>query len=59
MRPMSIRFDAADAHWRVAPMPGFSSDQKDWLTRGSSLTAHLATLGTVTVSVTREAVARA
>ncbi|CAG4911882.1 Chorismate pyruvate-lyase [Paraburkholderia saeva] len=59
MRRMSIRFDAADAHWRVAPMPGFSSDQKDWLTRGGSLTAHLATLGAVTVRVTREAVARA
>ncbi|MGF6779043.1 chorismate--pyruvate lyase family protein [Paraburkholderia sp. GAS334] len=55
---MSIRFDAADAHWRVAPMPGFSSDQKDWLTRGGSLTAHLATLGAVTVRVTREVVAR-
>ncbi|SEA55910.1 chorismate lyase [Paraburkholderia sartisoli] len=56
---MSIRFDAADAHWRVAPMPGFSPDQKDWLTRGGSLTAHLATLGVVTIRVTREMVARA
>ncbi|CAG4895754.1 Chorismate pyruvate-lyase [Paraburkholderia gardini] len=59
MRRMSIRFDAANAHWRAAPMPGFSSDQKDWLTRGGSLTAHLATLGAVIVRVTREAVARA
>ncbi|WP_296659822.1 chorismate lyase [Paraburkholderia sp.] len=53
---MSIRFDAADAHWRVAPMPGFSADQKDWLTRGGSLTAHLRTLGHVEVRVTHEAV---
>ncbi|MBP0591656.1 chorismate lyase [Paraburkholderia sp. LEh10] len=53
---MPIRFDAADAHWRVAPLPGFSPDQKDWLTRGGSLTAHLRTLGAVTVRVTREAV---
>src|SRR5258706_15942735 len=57
MRPMPIRFDAADAHWRVAPMPGFTPDEKDWLTRGGSLTAHLAALGPVTVRVTREAVA--
>ena len=53
---MPIRFDAADAHWRVAPLPVFSPDQKDWLTRGGSLTAHLRTLGAVTVRVTREAV---
>jgi len=56
MRAMPIRFDAADAHWRVAPMPGFSADQKDWLTRGGSLTAHLRALGHVEVRVTREAV---
>ena len=54
---MAIRFNAADAHWRVAPLPGFSRDQKDWLTRGGSLTAHLRTLGAVAVCVTREAVA--
>ena len=54
---MAIRFNAADAHWRVAPLPGFSRDQKDWLTRGGSLTAHLRTLGAVAVRVTREAVA--
>jgi chorismate--pyruvate lyase len=54
---MLIRFDAADAHWRVVPLPGFSRDQKDWLTRGGSLTAHLRTLGAVAVRVTREAVA--
>lgn len=56
---MVIRFDAADADWRVAPLPGFSPDQKDWLTRGGSLTAHLRTLGVVAVRVTREAVAQA
>lgn len=53
---MPIRFDAADAHWRVAPLPVFSPDQKDWLSRGGSLTAHLRTLGAVAVRVTREAV---
>lgn len=54
---MLIRFDAADAHWRVTPLPGFTPDQKDWLTRGGSLTANLRTLGVVAVRVTREAVA--
>jgi chorismate lyase len=54
---MSIRFDAADSHWRVAPLSGFTRDQKDWLTRGGSLTAHLRTLGVVAVRVTREVVA--
>ncbi|MEI7293838.1 chorismate lyase [Paraburkholderia tropica] len=53
---MPIRFDAADAHWRVAPLAAFSAAQKDWLTRGGSLTAHLRTLGQVRVRVTREAV---
>jgi chorismate--pyruvate lyase len=55
---MLIRFDAADAHWRRAPLPALGRDQKDWLTRGGSLTAHLRTLGVVTVRVTREAVAQ-
>ena len=54
---MPIRFDAADAHWRVAPLPCWSAPQKDWLTRGGSLTAHLRVLGAVAVRVTREAVA--
>ncbi|MFM0035197.1 chorismate--pyruvate lyase family protein [Paraburkholderia strydomiana] len=54
---MSIRFDAADAHWRVSPLPGLSAAQKDWLTRGGSLTAHLRALGPVAVRVTREGVA--
>ncbi|WP_322105817.1 chorismate--pyruvate lyase family protein [Paraburkholderia sp. J41] len=54
---MPQRFEAADAHWRVTPSPAFSADQKDWLTRGGSLTAHLRALGRVEVRVTREAVA--
>jgi chorismate--pyruvate lyase len=54
---MPICFDPTDAHWRVAPLPGFTCGQKDWLTRGGSLTAHLRTLGSVAVRVTREAVA--
>ncbi|MBC8748030.1 chorismate--pyruvate lyase [Paraburkholderia sp. WC7.3g] len=54
---MPIRFDPADAHWRVAPLPTFSAAEKDWLTRGGSLTAHLRALGVVTVRVTRETVA--
>jgi len=56
MRAMPLRFDAANAHWRVTPLPSLSADQKDWLTRGGSLTAHLRTLGRVEVRVTREAV---
>jgi chorismate lyase len=45
-----------DQHWRITPPPSLSDTQKDWLTRGGSLTAHLRTLGAVTVEVTREAV---
>lgn len=56
MRAMPLRFDAANAHWRVTPLPALSADQKDWLTRGGSLTAHLRALGRVVVRVTREAV---
>lgn len=52
-------FDAAGAAWRVRPRASFSAEQKDWLTRGGSLTAHLHMLGAVTVRVTREAVAPA
>jgi chorismate--pyruvate lyase len=54
---MPIPNDPADAHWRIASLPTFTNDQKDWLTRGGSLTAHLRTLGAVSVEVTREAVA--
>jgi chorismate--pyruvate lyase len=59
MRATPVRFNAADAHWRVAPRPGCTAAQKDWLTRGGSLTANLRMLGAVTVRVTREAVALA
>ncbi|BCQ22745.1 chorismate lyase [Caballeronia sp. NK8] len=48
--------DPIDAHWRVVPLASLTDAQKDWLTRGGSLTAHLRTLGAVTVDVTREAV---
>ena len=53
---MPISHSPADRHWRVIPLPSLSDAQKDWLTRGGSLTAHLRTLGAVTVEVTREAV---
>ncbi|MDR5756540.1 chorismate lyase [Caballeronia sp. LZ035] len=53
---MSMPTDPTDAHWRVVPCPVLSDAQQDWLTRGGSLTAHLRTLGAVTVDVTREAV---
>ncbi|SAK60742.1 chorismate lyase [Caballeronia arationis] len=53
---MPIPHDPVDAHWRVAPRATFTTDQKDWATRGGSLTAHLRTLGAVSVSVTREAI---
>lgn len=59
MHPALSRFDAAGEVWRAAPHPAFSFDQKDWLTRGGSLTAHLRTLGPVRLRVTREAVALA
>ncbi|WP_179401831.1 chorismate--pyruvate lyase family protein [Burkholderia guangdongensis] len=51
-----MRFDAAQRGWRETPRPGCTAAQRDWLTRGGSLTAHLARLGGVTVRVTREAV---
>ena len=56
MHAARIRFDAAAGAWRVLPHPSFSFDEKDWVTRGGSLTAHLRTLGRVGVRVTREAV---
>lgn len=49
---------AAPGDWRIRPLPTCTADQKDWLTRGGSLTAHLRRLGTVTVDVTREAVSQ-
>jgi chorismate--pyruvate lyase len=48
--------DLSTTQWRTRPLPTFTADQKDWLTRGGSLTAHLRELGDVTVDVTREAV---
>lgn len=48
----------APGNWRIRPLPTFTVDQKDWLTRGGSLTAHLRALGTVTVDVTRETVSQ-
>ncbi len=48
--------DLTTTQWRDRPLPTFTADQKDWLTRGGSLTAHLRELGDVTVEVTREAV---
>ncbi|RKP44914.1 chorismate--pyruvate lyase family protein [Trinickia fusca] len=59
MHAALLRFDAAGAAWRATPHPAFSFDQKDWLTRGGSLTAHLRSLGLVRLRVTREAVALA
>jgi chorismate lyase len=59
MPAQSRRLAAAGEAWRVAPHPSFTFDQKDWVTRGGSLTAHLRTLGIVTLRVTREAVAPA
>ena len=49
-----MRFDGGQAGWRETPRPGCTLDQRDWLTRGGSLTAHLARLGRVNVRVTRE-----
>jgi chorismate--pyruvate lyase len=56
MRAARLRYDAAGRAWRAAQRPVSTFDQKDWLTRGGSLTAHLRKLGEVKVRVTREAV---
>ncbi|MGN6318493.1 chorismate--pyruvate lyase family protein [Trinickia sp.] len=56
MHAARLRYDAAGCGWRAAQRPVSTFDQKDWLTRGGSLTAHLRTLGDVRVRVTREAV---
>ncbi|SAK49673.1 chorismate lyase [Caballeronia hypogeia] len=53
---MPTPIDPVCADWRINPFPSLTDVKKDWLTRGGSLTAHLRTLGTVTVEVTREAV---
>jgi chorismate--pyruvate lyase len=54
-RVSSRRFHAHGDGWRVRPRAAFSAAQKDWVSRGGSLTQHLGTLGDVTVRVTREA----
>jgi chorismate lyase len=56
-RSVTARVDAGG--WRVETRAGRTHAQKDWLTRGGSLTAHLRTLGSVKVRVTRETVKRA
>jgi chorismate--pyruvate lyase len=56
MRAARVRYDAAGRAWRAAQRAVSTFDQKDWLTRGGSLTAHLRKLGEVKVRVTREAV---
>jgi chorismate--pyruvate lyase len=56
MRAARLGYDAASRAWRAAHKPVTTFDQKDWLTRGGSLTAHLRSLGEVRVRVTREAV---
>ena len=56
MRAARLRYDAAGRAWRAVQRPVSTFDQKDWLTRGGSLTAHLRKLGEVKVRVTREAV---
>lgn len=56
MRAARLRYDAGGRAWRAAQRPVSTFDQKDWLTRGGSLTAHLRKLGDVKVRVTREAV---
>lgn len=56
MHAARLRHDAAGCGWRAAQRPVSTFEQKDWLTRGGSLTAHLRTLGDVRVRVTREAV---
>ncbi|MCY0388591.1 chorismate lyase [Robbsia sp. Bb-Pol-6] len=50
---------AGRARWRVRPGPLLDPDQKDWVSRGGSLTAHLAQLGPVSVRVVRETIAAA
>ncbi len=49
-------FNPANSQWRIAPRAIFSSTQKDWLSRGGSLTQHLTALGQFDVLLIREAV---
>ncbi|WP_146084015.1 chorismate--pyruvate lyase family protein [Xanthomonas albilineans] len=51
---LAIRYRVTDATWRMHPPSPLNTQQKDWLTRGGSLTAHLRLLGQVQVQVQRE-----
>ena len=51
--------DAGDNHWRSTPRAAWTSAQKDWLTRGGSLTRHLGSLGRVQLRVVDERVDQA
>jgi len=62
---MTTRFDPSDSHvrvsltgagWQPIPPATLSAMQKDWLTRGGSLTRHLGGLGAVKVEVVDERV---
>ena len=62
---MTTRFDPSDSHvrasltgagWQPIPPATLSAMQKDWLTRGGSLTRHLSSLGAVAVAVVDERV---
>lgn len=51
---MSKSFSVAGTCWLIKPAPALGAEQKDWLTRGGSLTRHLQSLGRVQVVVVRE-----
>lgn len=53
---MSRRFHVAGNRWLDHPPPVLSPAQKDWLTRGGSLTRHLQAFGRVKVVVLNESV---
>lgn len=55
MQGSTLHPSPAGGNWHDTPLPSFAAAQKDWLTRGGSLTAHLRRLGAVAVRVTREA----
>ncbi|GLU35340.1 chorismate lyase [Trinickia caryophylli] len=57
MHGSTLRPSPTGGSWHETPLPSFTAAQKDWLTRGGSLTAHLRRLGAVAVRVTREAAA--
>ncbi|RUL78348.1 chorismate--pyruvate lyase family protein [Dyella choica] len=49
-----MRYRVTDASWHTHPPTPCSAEQKDWLTRDGSLTAHLRKLGQVDLWVSRE-----